>query len=81
MRVRLTYHLIPQVDKAARAIRTCKKNAAANGLGDTASFTRADVLSFADEAVREERVWDLVVIDPPSFSTKLARSNKRALNT
>jgi len=74
---------IRQVDKAARAVRTATKNAAANGLDGTATFVRADVAAFAEEASARGGggAWDLVVVDPPSFSTKSrsARSTARAV--
>lgn len=69
---------VTQVDKAARAVRTSKNNAAANGLDGTVSFVRAEALSFAEEAARLGQVWDLVVVDPPSFLTKSARSTARS---
>lgn len=69
------------MDKAARAVRTATKNARANGLDGTAAFVKADVAAFAEEASRKGngRVWDLVVVDPPSFLTKSARSTARAV--
>lgn len=71
-----------KVDKAARAVRTATGNARANGMGgDTVYFARADVVSFAEEAASLGKVWDLVVVDPPSFLTKSARSRTRAVNT
>ena len=70
-----------QVDKDARAVRTAKKNASANGLGDTVSFVRAGVLRFAEKAANEGRAWDLVVLDLPCSPSKSAKSRSRAANT
>lgn len=75
--------IIRQVDKAARAVRAATKNAAANGLDGTATFVKADVTAFAEGASARGGggAWDLVVVDPPSFSTKStsARSTARAV--
>ncbi|CAN0340037.1 unnamed protein product [Ectocarpus sp. 6 AP-2014] len=82
------------VDKAARAVRTATKNARANGLDDAATFLKADVAAFAGASSSsaaaaaaeaeasgpgERKAWDLVVVDPPSFLTKSARSTARAV--
>ncbi|CAM9433702.1 unnamed protein product [Ectocarpus sp. 4 AP-2014] len=79
------------VDKAARVVRTATKNARANGLGDVATFLKADVAAFAGAASSsaaadaeasgpgERKAWDLVVVDPPSFLAKSARSTTRAV--
>ena len=72
------YHSLKvQVDKSAQAVRVATQNALVNSLADTSSFVRAEALSFARQAENEGRAWDLVVIDPPSFSRKSA---VRALN-
>lgn len=80
-----------QVDKAARAVRTATKNARANGLNDVATFLKADVAAFAGASSSsaaadaeasgpgERKAWDLVVVDPPSFLAKSARSTARAV--
>jgi 23S rRNA G2069 N7-methylase RlmK/C1962 C5-methylase RlmI len=42
------------------------KNLALNGL--TGELVRADVREFLDEARRARRRWDVIVVDPPTFS-------------
>lgn len=80
-----------KVDKAARTVRTATKNAQANGLDGVATFLKADVAAFAGTSsagaeeqgevsgAGERKAWDLVVVDPPSFLAKSARSTARAV--
>jgi len=46
------------------------RNLALNGLaGDEHALVRADALAWLDRAARGRERWDLVVLDPPPFST------------
>lgn len=57
------------VDVAKPALEVARRNFALNGLND-ASFHAADAFEFLERAVREERRWDLVITDPPSFAPR-----------
>lgn len=60
------------VDLSATYLEWAARNLAHNGLkaGDTHALERADVVQWlAEEADRRERSWDLIVLDPPPFST------------
>jgi 23S rRNA (cytosine1962-C5)-methyltransferase len=58
------------VDRSTAYLDWARENLELNGL-DLERHRRvpADVADFLDEARREGREWDLVVCDPPSFST------------
>ncbi len=58
------------VDLSARWLDWGRANFAANGL-DSASheFARGDALTFLEIAAKKQRSFDLVVLDPPTFST------------
>ncbi|MEW5800198.1 MAG: class I SAM-dependent rRNA methyltransferase [Bacteroidota bacterium] len=55
------------VDISEEANAKVKENATLNSL-QTVSFHTADVFKFLDEAVKSKKQWDVVVLDPPSFT-------------
>lgn len=66
------------LDQSAEAIESAKRSAASNGLADTCSFETANVFDWlkGQTAIKpHEKVvprWDLVVLDPPSFTRNRA---------
>lgn len=62
------------VDLSASTVRWAEQNLAANGLaGPAHRVLQADVLAFLDD---DDERWDVIVIDPPSFS-----KSRRAVGT
>ncbi len=55
------------VDISEEANTKAKVNAGLNAL-QTVSFHTADVFTFLDESVKNKRNWNVVVLDPPSFT-------------
>jgi 23S rRNA (cytosine1962-C5)-methyltransferase len=58
---------VDSVDISADAIEKAKQNAALNGLTGIAFHTE-DVFAFLDRSIKEEKKWDVVILDPPSFT-------------
>ncbi|MBO9130856.1 class I SAM-dependent rRNA methyltransferase [Bacillus sp. 165] len=65
------------VDISEHAIETAKQNARLNGF-DNIDFVTANAFDFLREAVEEQKLWDVVIIDPPAFA-KSSRAVKKAL--
>jgi 23S rRNA (cytosine1962-C5)-methyltransferase len=62
---------VTSVDLAAPALDAAQENFRLNGLDEDAHELQAsDVFEFLDRARREQRSWDLVISDPPSFAKK-----------
>lgn len=60
---------VTSVDLAKPAIEESKVNWALNGLPESQHHTAAmDVFQFLEDARAAQRVWDLVIVDPPSFA-------------
>jgi 23S rRNA G2069 N7-methylase RlmK/C1962 C5-methylase RlmI len=60
------------VDASARALAWADDNLRWNGLdGPQHERVQADTLAFLHAAARQERLWDLCVVDPPSFSERM----------
>jgi 23S rRNA (cytosine1962-C5)-methyltransferase len=60
---------VTSVDLAKPAMEEARRNCALNGLPDSLHHTSAsDVFQFLETARAERRVWDLVIVDPPSFA-------------
>ncbi len=55
------------VDISADALTKAQENAALNGLSNL-KFHTADVFHFLDASVKEGKQWDVVILDPPSFT-------------
>lgn len=58
---------VDSVDISAEAIAQTLKNAALNGLTNVHGH-EADVFTFLQSAAKEEKRWDVVILDPPSFT-------------
>lgn len=58
---------VDSVDISADAIERAGQNAALNGL-TTVSFHTEDVFPFLERSVQEGKKWDVVILDPPSFT-------------
>jgi len=69
---------VHMLDQSAEAIAAATRNAAANGLSDKCSFETANVFDWLKAQTTtgpHERVlpkWDLIVLDPPSFTRNRA---------
>ncbi|MCK9410320.1 MAG: class I SAM-dependent rRNA methyltransferase [Bacteriovoracaceae bacterium] len=59
--------VVDSVDISGDAIVKAKQNAALNGL-TTLQYHTEDVFTFLDRSVKEEKKWDVVILDPPSFT-------------
>ena len=58
------------VDRSETAITWVKENLALNGLaGPVHRQVQLDTFDFLKRAVKQERAYDLAVVDPPSYST------------
>lgn len=55
------------VDISEEANTRAKQNAQLNNLHNV-SFHTADVFKFLDDAVKQQKKWDIVILDPPSFT-------------
>jgi 23S rRNA (cytosine1962-C5)-methyltransferase len=55
------------VDVSEPALNLARENARINGLTNV-EFTKADVFRFLENAVKEGRRYDLVILDPPKFA-------------
>ncbi len=58
---------VDSVDVSEDAIQRAKENAALNKLS-TMNFHTVDVFQFLNEAIVANKKWDIVVLDPPSFT-------------
>jgi 23S rRNA G2069 N7-methylase RlmK/C1962 C5-methylase RlmI len=60
---------VDSVDMSATYLDWARKNFALNKLEDERHrFIRADVIRFLDEALQQRKKWDIIILDPPSFS-------------
>ena len=66
------------VDASALAIQQAEENARLNHLEDTAQFICADVFELLPALEKEEKRFDVVILDPPAF-TKSRNSIKNAV--
>ena len=65
------------VDASQLGVDQATENAALNGLSDRVTFTCADVFELLPQLEREEKKFDVVILDPPAF-TKSRNSVKNA---
>ena len=63
-------HSVDSVDISNTYLDWGKINFALNGLGrnDSYSFIRSDVFQFIKQAAGKSPRWDIIILDPPSFS-------------
>jgi 23S rRNA (cytosine1962-C5)-methyltransferase len=70
---------VTHVDLAKRAIESAKKNAAANSLSpDRIRWIVDDALAFMAREHRKQSSYDVIIIDPPSFS-RVSKNNSWTL--
>lgn len=67
------------LDISQSAIDMCNQNAALNGLENTCEFLCVNAFDVLKNWTKEERRWDVVMLDPPSF-TKSRSSIDKALS-
>jgi 23S rRNA (cytosine1962-C5)-methyltransferase len=56
------------LDISENAIEMCNKNAALNGLENICRFECVNAFDVLKNLTKEERRWDVVMLDPPSFA-------------
>jgi 23S rRNA (cytosine1962-C5)-methyltransferase len=60
---------VTTVDSADAAIKTSNRNWKKNGFEESRHHgITADAFEFLEEAKKEKKYWDLVIVDPPSFA-------------
>jgi 23S rRNA (cytosine1962-C5)-methyltransferase len=64
------------LDISQNAIDMCNKNAALNGLDNICKFECVNAFDVLKEWSREGKQWDVVMLDPPSFTKSRATINK-----
>lgn len=66
------------LDISTNAVAQAEKNAKLNGLENIASFQAVNAFDALKQWTREERTWDVVMLDPPSF-TKTRENIQKAI--
>jgi 23S rRNA (cytosine1962-C5)-methyltransferase len=56
------------LDISTNAVAQAERNAKLNGLENIASFQAVNAFDALKQWTREERTWDVVMLDPPSFT-------------
>jgi 23S rRNA (cytosine1962-C5)-methyltransferase len=56
------------LDISEHAIETARNNIALNGFLHRVDFVTANAFDYLRESVKEERSWDVVILDPPAFA-------------
>jgi len=75
----IPYATVTHVDLAKRAIEWAKKNASLNGLPeDKIRWIVDDALGFMAREHRKGNLYDIIIIDPPSFS-RVSKTNSWTL--
>jgi 23S rRNA (cytosine1962-C5)-methyltransferase len=64
------------LDISQNAIDMCNKNAALNGVEDICTFTCVNAFDVLKEWSKEGKQWDVVMLDPPSFTKSRATIDK-----
>jgi 23S rRNA (cytosine1962-C5)-methyltransferase len=64
------------LDISQNAIEMCNKNAALNGLTDICKFECVNAFDVLKEWSKDGKQWDVVMLDPPSFTKSRATINK-----
>lgn len=67
------------LDISASAVKEATANAALNGLQDTCRFMEINAFDALKQWSREDRRWDVVMLDPPSFA-KTRTSIEKAIS-
>ncbi len=55
------------MDSSASAVEQARRNAALNGFRNV-EVVQADVFAFLEEQMRKKKTYDVVILDPPSFT-------------
>ncbi|MCW3090613.1 MAG: domain containing protein [Ferruginibacter sp.] len=66
------------LDISQNAIDMCNKNAALNEVENTCSFDCVNAFDVLKEWTREAKQWDVVMLDPPSFTKSRSSIDKAA---
>lgn len=66
------------LDISANAIAQCERNAKLNGLDHICSFMEVNAFDVLKEWTKEGKLWDVVMLDPPSF-TKTRENIQKAI--
>ena len=64
------------LDISEFAVETARRNAALNGLSDRCEFRAVNAFDVLKQWTREEKQWDVVMIDPPAFTKTRANIQK-----
>lgn len=64
------------LDISQGAVDMCNKNAALNGLDDVCKFECVNAFDVLKDWSKEGRRWDVVMLDPPSFTKSRANISK-----
>jgi 23S rRNA (cytosine1962-C5)-methyltransferase len=64
------------LDISQNAIDMCNKNAALNGLEDKCEFMCVNAFDVLKNWTKENRQWDVVMLDPPSFTKNRSSIDK-----
>ncbi|MEO6546887.1 MAG: class I SAM-dependent rRNA methyltransferase [Ferruginibacter sp.] len=64
------------LDISQNAIDMCNRNAALNGVESICHFDCVNAFDVLKEWTREERQWDVVMLDPPSFTKSRSSVDK-----
>ncbi len=64
------------LDISQGAIDMCNKNAALNGLENTCTFNCVNAFDVLKEWTKEKKQWDVVMLDPPSFTKSRSTIDK-----
>jgi 23S rRNA (cytosine1962-C5)-methyltransferase len=64
------------LDISQAAVDMCNKNAALNGLENICKFECVNAFDVLKEWTKEAKQWDVVMLDPPSFTKSRATINK-----
>jgi 23S rRNA (cytosine1962-C5)-methyltransferase len=59
---------VTSVDISEKAIEMARNNALHNGFLHRTEFVQANVFDYLREQVKEEKSWDVVILDPPAFA-------------
>ncbi|WP_096199688.1 class I SAM-dependent rRNA methyltransferase [Bacillus sp. FJAT-45350] len=69
---------VTAVDISEHAIETTKRNAELNEVTGKMNYVVANAFDFLRDSVKEEKKWDVVIVDPPAFA-KSRHAVKKAL--
>ncbi len=64
------------LDISQNAIDMCNRNAALNGVENTCRFECVNAFDVLKQWTKEEKTWDVVMLDPPSFTKSRSSIDK-----